>query len=302
VTCGVPPAPEPTCTATTLATQNFELSATENWSIPRTSHSTALTRFLGRFAGNETVTWSRTLPAGTNRLLIDFDLNIIDSWDGIGQGWSGPLGDRLDLLVNNELVGFKHFRSGDANYRQPVQYMASVGGADYVINMTPIQHSTDLGFNVYIDERWSVSITVTNPPSTFNMSLMSRTDESVDNESWGLDNFHVRTSCDTAPTAATPTHVITTNIPYWWGDIYENWFTRPASIPSADWNLRSFSITGGGNIQARDGAGNWTNSGDLGWDGVQLRLATPAHGTTTSALLTRGQYLIQYNFVRAANP
>jgi hypothetical protein len=302
VTCGVPPAPEPTCTATTLANQNFEMSATDNWSIPRTAHASALSRFLGRFAGNETVTWSRTLPADTNRLLIDFDLNIIDSWDGIGQGWSGALGDRLDLLVNNQLVGYKHFRSGDANYRQPMQYQANVGGADYVINMTPIQHSTDLGFTFYVDERWSVSISVTNPPSTFNMSFMSRTDESVDNESWGLDNFHVRTSCDTTPAAATPTHVVTTNIPYWWGDTFENWFTRPTSIPSGDWNLRSFSITGGGNVQARDGAGTWTNSGDLGWDGVQLRLATPAHGTTTTALLTRGQYLIQYNFVRAANP
>lgn len=301
VTCGIDPNAPEMCTETILANQNFESSVTDNWSIPRTSATTGFTRFLGRFGQNETITWSRTLPSDARSLVVEFDLYVIDSWDGIGHGWSGPLGDRLDLLVNNQLIGFKHFRADDPSYFQVVNYWANVGGADYSISMLPMRNNENLGYLGWKDQVWSVNMTVTNPPQSFNLSFMARTDEDVENESWGLDNFKVRTACE-VENQPMPTHVITTNIPYWWGDTYENWFTRPSSIPGGDWNERPFTISGGGGVQARDLKAVWVNSGIMSWDGVQLKLTTPAHGTTTTALLEIGPHLIQYNFVRAANP
>lgn len=302
VTCGLDPnAPLPTCTETNLATQNFETLGTDNWSIPRTEAATAFTRFLGRFGQNETVTWSRTLPANTTQLEIEFDLYVMDSWDGVGHGWSGPNGDRLDVLVNNQLIGFRHFRHHDPAYGNASSVMANVGGASYTITFSPVQRGSNLGFGGWEDERWRVTMSVTNPPASFNLGLLAHLDLGIDDESWGLDNFLVRTACQSSG-QATPTHIINTTIPFWWTDTFENWFTRPTSIPSGDWNGQPFSITGGGGIQARDGAGNWVTSGNLGFDGVQLRMTTPAHGTTATAMLQRGPHLIQYNFTRAANP
>ena len=302
VTCGVDPSnPLPTCTETSLATQNFETLGTDNWSIPRTDHAPALGRFLGRFGPNETVTWSRTLPADTDLLQIDFDLYVLDSWDGIGHGNSGPLGERLDILVNNQLVMFKTFRLGDPSYQQMVTIAANVGGADYQIIMTPVDMNTNHGFATWNDQRWAVSMQVTNPPASFNLSFLGRTNEGVNNESWGLDNFHVRTSCD-GQQQQVPTHIVTANIPFFWGDTYENWFPRPNTISAGQWDQQGFSITGGGNIQARDGQMAWGTSGNLGHGGVQLRLTTPAPGATATARMEVGAHLIQYNFVRAANP
>lgn len=299
-----PPPPQPVCTAQTLADQNFEMSAATNWSIQRTEHRSAQTRFLGRFGRDETVTWSNTVPSDAAMLLIDFDLYVFGTWDGIGHGWSGPLGDRLDIMVNNQLIAYKHFMQADgpgqatfASYLQPVTYTANVGGADYVINMAPAHG----GFTPWQDQHWKVSMSVTNPPSSFNLGFRARTDEDVNNESWGLDNFNVSTSCEVIQQAV-PTHVITTNIPYYWNNTYQNWMVRPPSIPPADWNNRPFSISGDGGVEARDQWNNWVTSGTLGWDGVSLRLTTPARGTTSTVLLEVGPHLIQYIFNRAANP
>ncbi|PZX40729.1 Flp pilus assembly protein TadG [Roseinatronobacter thiooxidans] len=307
-----PEEPPAQCTGDMLADMNFEDWATVGWSRNNTEQNNSFTRFLGRFGRNETVTWSRSLPSGTNALKVEFDLYIIDSWDGIGYGNSGALGDRMDFMVNNQLIGHKVFTHWVGQYSNATTITSDVGGATYTISLQPMEVGSNLGFAGFNDQRWRVVMDVTNPPSSFNLGFLARLDQDRSDESWGLDNFKVRVPCSddpvapvepVAPVGPVPTLVVNVDVPYHWGGYYENWHLRPASIPSWEWDAQPFTISGENGIQAWDIASSWSTSGLMNWGGTMLRLSTtPPHGATATAFLTIGHHVVQYNFTRATNP
>jgi len=64
-----------------IYSDDFE-GTVSGWSINNTDFDADLTRFLGRFDINPTTTSrSFAIPAGANRVEIEFDFYRIDSWD-----------------------------------------------------------------------------------------------------------------------------------------------------------------------------------------------------------------------------
>jgi Flp pilus assembly protein TadG len=300
-----PPAPPPpTCTAGEMANMTFNDSNTAGWSSNATDWSIEVGRFLGRFGENQGVNYTRTLDAGTSRVTLAFDLLIIDSWDGNSSSLLfGSNNDRIQLLLNGQMIASQLFDQPLIVFG-PVRHthIHSRNGVTSNVVMERVGGGLLLGFGLHVDSRWRVTVTIDNPPSDFVFRVQSTLNSPLWDESWGIDNFVMSTECSTTPGSPTPTAIVNVAIPFYWGDIYENWFVRPASVPAADWNNRPYMISGANNAQARAGDGIWGTSGVLGWDGVQLRLTNPAPGTSASALLTVGTHVIQYNFTRATTP
>jgi hypothetical protein len=182
------------CTPEVLANLDFEDHQAPGWSRSKTERTDGFTRFLGRFGRDETVTWSNSLPDGTTTLSMAFDLYFTDSWDGIGHGWSGPLGDRLDFMINNQLIGYKIWNHWSDQYRNAETIVGNVGGANYELILTPLRFE-NLGFSSARDGIWRVTINIVNPPQAFNFGFRAHLDGDINDEAWGVDNFEVTLGC-----------------------------------------------------------------------------------------------------------
>lgn len=98
-----------------------------------------------------------------------------------------------------------------------------------------------------------------------------------------------------------PTHVINVNIPFFWLHFHQDWYTRPADIPAHEWNEQPFTVWGDGDPTVHARHGGWLTSGEMRWDGVSIRVDTPDRGETHVVYLEVGEYLLQYNYIRASH-
>lgn len=103
------------------------------------------------------------------------------------------------------------------------------------------------------------------------------------------------------PTGPEPTHVINVNIPFFWLHFHQDWYTRPADIPAHEWNEQPFTVWGDGDPTVHARRGGWLTSGEMRWDGVSIRVDTPDRGETHVVYLEVGEYLLQYNYIRASH-
>jgi hypothetical protein len=214
-----PPPPPPVVTdppisSTTLVDhQTFTSGVTTGWSSNNIGTSAATGNFLGPFGGatlSNPVTRNITLPAGVGRVRIQFDLLVIDSWDGFDPGHTTTLGDTLALQINGTTIALNAFQwSGIAMHRHARQSSVALNGSTWTVNMTRIQSGTNLLGSHWQDERWRVIVTGDAPPRNFSLGFSASINSPIDDEAFGIADFRITAEPGTPqapafwPTAAT---------------------------------------------------------------------------------------------------
>jgi hypothetical protein len=179
--------------AQTVYSNSFEQAVGPEWS--RTQRDTTpigARQFLGQF-GNQIVTLSLTNLPGHNELELSFDLYIIRSWDGLGGNpieiWSVGVAGGPALLRTT----FTPF------YQAPTarqSFPAWFGSGSFPAN-TGAAETFSLGYHYYVqriyhwDAVYRLNFRVPHMADTLVVNFSATGLETLDNESWGLDNVVV---------------------------------------------------------------------------------------------------------------
>ena len=199
--------------ATELVNQDFSDGNFDGWSVARHQVFGAWGDMLGPF-GTETqnnpLTYDVKLGAGMKDALVQFDLIIGDSWDGVAgpdNPWTSALGDSLRLMVDGEVVSTEHFvfRENHPGYVDGMWQERSgtlqVGDSTFNLTMTPKDQPTaNVGGAGWVDQRWSVQLEAVNAPQNFQLGFSGTSNQSniqngnttVHDESFGIQNFSVK--------------------------------------------------------------------------------------------------------------
>jgi len=161
---------------------NFESGIGSEWSnsTPFDSSNTTFTGFLGRL-GNNTTTLSLTgLGTGTHNVTLTFDLYAIDSWDGDS---------------TNPSWGLDYFGISGDYINEWTVVRSTATGTTQSFPYTPTK-TGDFGYNSgWTDDIYrNISLSFIHSGDNLNLSFYGRGLQSLNDESWGLDNVSVNTA------------------------------------------------------------------------------------------------------------
>ncbi len=180
---------EPGQASTILADEDFEAGAS-GWTDNTTTDGGApFSTFLGRYVGSGVAT-EKTFapPAGTDRLVIEFDYLEIDSWDG-------DQGDAMLVSIDGvEIIRKALYHVGRAG--QSGADPATSGVTNGVAwSVTPLTSGLEnLGFagqSYASDQIHRVVLTIDNPAGPVTLGVGSSLNQGLADESYGLDNVLV---------------------------------------------------------------------------------------------------------------
>jgi hypothetical protein len=185
--------------------QSFADGDFDGWSLAKQTAVGAWGVMNGPFGTdtrNTPLTVDIALGSGSSNALVEFDLLILDSWDGHDSpdnNWTTAEGDGIKFQINGQTVAFEHFvqRENHEGYRDgmfgPRSSSVELDGATYNLVMTPaeILQSNQFGSTVR-DQKWRVQLEAVNAPQNFTLGYQSTADEATGNEAFGITNFTVR--------------------------------------------------------------------------------------------------------------
>ncbi len=194
------PEPEPTG-PTVVVNTSFDAGVPADWShtAVTTTSRPGTGSYLGRFGGE---TWTNPVTYGVNlgapmaTARIEFDLLIIDSWDGYNPQYADPEGDVLSILIDGTPITVDSFwhetgRFTDNDRYARVSHLPHAGSV-YTVNMTRTQSGTNFsGASNWHDQIWRVTIDVEAPPESFTLGFSARLSQAINDESFGIDNFSI---------------------------------------------------------------------------------------------------------------
>jgi hypothetical protein len=171
-----------------------------SWSEGSTSSTPRGARgFLGQFSEDDSTELTLTgLPAHSG-LRISFDVFVIRSWDGNGQGSSFPGPDRWKLTIDDvEMLDTTFANAGPSGPVQsyPDDYRASN------VPRTGARENNTLGyFHARADRNavYHMEYDVTHSAENLSLVFESEGLQDLDDESWGLDNVVVTVADVTSP-------------------------------------------------------------------------------------------------------
>jgi hypothetical protein len=166
--------------AQVLYSDDFQ-NGVSGWSDNSNETEPDFTRYLGRFhVGRKETERVFTIPPGTDDVVIAFDLYRFDSWDNTAQ-WGF---DRFKVEIDTVEI----LSAQLTNY--PPSQTGTTGTVDWSI--ATVGAATNLAWGGFADQKFRVTITARNPGGTLRVKLRTDTNELLDNESAGFDNFEVR--------------------------------------------------------------------------------------------------------------
>lgn len=147
-------------------------------------------RFLGRFAEDEAVSLTLTGLPVHSVLTVSFDLYVITTWDG--NGTQGP--DVWDLSVSGgpTLLHTTFSNVTDPNNDRQA-YPDEYPGGDYPARQGAAENNT-LGYthgDPIMDSVYSLSFFFTHSSSSLVLNFSGSGLQTLDDESWGVDNVTV---------------------------------------------------------------------------------------------------------------
>ena len=171
---------------------DFENGNAQGWSVGQTDDTEiAFGGILGRFGGTgggQMVhkTWDIDPDAGF--AVLEFDVHAIDTWDL----------EMLSIFLNDDLTSQRSFSTHQGHAE--LQRELSVDNPNIKISYTTpvgIEHGFwERGDISSHDETVSVRIEVTDPGSSVKLGFGSTLNQSVDDESWAVDNVRVTATND----------------------------------------------------------------------------------------------------------
>lgn len=189
---------------TLLTSMGFDDGNFDGWSHARSGHSEHWGTFLGPF-GNELNTtpleYTVQLAEDAKGAVIEFDMLIIDGWDGRDPRWSGPNGDAVRLMIDGHdiarevFVDGHEFRNawngGQQELWQDRSSSIQIGDASYRVTMALAENGQNFGIGARYDSTWRVRVEAINVPTDFKFGLQTDLNQPQHSESVGLDNFRV---------------------------------------------------------------------------------------------------------------
>ncbi len=154
---------------------NFESGTQSGWSQTTISNDAAFSTFLGRF-GSSTVNLNLSNLAEHTTVTLEFDLYVIDSWDGESFQVKNSSTTIFSTTFDNHAGASQSYtpRTGDT-FRVDLAYS---GPAWYD--------------SIY--RKVSGGITFAHTGTTLSLSFTGYTNEAISNESWGIDNVRILTN------------------------------------------------------------------------------------------------------------
>lgn len=142
---------------------------------------TAYGGILGPYGGSngeEIVTRTYDLLSGYDYAVVEFDMHAIDSWDN----------EEFIIFVDGNPISASTF-----NWQQDgVTGVWSTSDPNYAITITPNGSRSQQGYNNgWSDQSFSVSVQVANPGPSMSLGFGSTLNQSLGDESWGVDNVQV---------------------------------------------------------------------------------------------------------------
>lgn len=179
-----------------VASFNFDTGVTTGWTRSTVTNGSAVGGgFLGPF-GRETYATPLALTVDLGgahaTAVIEFDLLIIDGWDGYSTQYASSYGDTLQIMINGRPITLDAF---DVAYSGMYQHERSasvyVNGSLYQLTMRPTQSGTHFAGGGFADQVWHAVLTISEPPATFSLGFSASVDEVTTNESFGIDNMTI---------------------------------------------------------------------------------------------------------------
>ena len=188
-----------------LINQTFADGNFDGWSMAKQTAVGAWGVMQGPFGAdtrNTPLTVDVNLSDGATNALVEFDLLLLDTWDGHdspNNNWTTAEGDGIKFQVNGQTIAFEHFvqSTQHGGYREGMlderTSTVEVNGTTYNLRMTPsdVLKSSQYGNNTR-DQKWRVQLEAVNAPQSFQLGYQSTADESTGNEGFGITNFSVR--------------------------------------------------------------------------------------------------------------
>lgn len=179
----------PVC-AETVYHNDFSADIGSEWSNPDGDVTPSGQSFLGQFGNNNVKLSLDSLPTH-QYVTVDFDLLIINSWDGnvISESY-GPDSWGLSIGETPTTLLFTTFSNNGTGYNQCYPDQAPNGNH---LAGTGTAAIDSLGYP-YGDTIYKMSFTVPHTASTLMLTFYGQHLEPQWNESWGLSNVNVSTT------------------------------------------------------------------------------------------------------------
>ena len=151
---------------------------TSGWTDNTTTTDTHFGEFLGRFGSTDgLIERTFTTPDGADRTVITFDFLELDSWDN--ETFTVKIDENVVLSEN--FIGYfsEASRSGTQNGVSWTITSRNDGGLDRAFNAT------------FADQVHRIELVIDNPNPTTKLTLSGGLSDTIDNESWGIDNLSI---------------------------------------------------------------------------------------------------------------
>ena len=174
---------------------NFSTGAGPEWTNPTTTTSNG-EAFLGQSAngfgaGTDTLTLTGLAPHTS--VTLDYDLYIIQSWDGNGPAGGGP--DNWQTTAGGVNLLFTNFANftGFGNTQAYTNQLPPFGPGGTFAPRTGASAAGHLGFGTgdFGDATYHFSHTFSNAASSLAFAFTSFQNQAPGDEGWGLDNVRV---------------------------------------------------------------------------------------------------------------
>lgn len=170
--------------------QNFEngVQSLSEWSDPMIEQTPLGGRnFLGQF-GSEIVTLTLSNLPRHSTLNLAFDLFVIQSWDGNGEGCCG---ESWRLALDNNSSPFETTFSNTGGSGNTQTFPESVGSQARHPEHTGAVETNSLGYSFQGDAVYRMRFSFVHTADCVRISFSGTGLEPILNESWGLDNVQV---------------------------------------------------------------------------------------------------------------
>ncbi|MCY2983755.1 MAG: Ig-like domain-containing protein, partial [Planctomycetota bacterium] len=165
-----------------LFVENFDKGAT-GWSLNTTESSGAFGGTLGRFGGTDGqqgVFKTYDVPAGVKSVVVEFDFNEIDSWDG----------EKFQVFGNNQLLVSDTYQGVGRGFDQGGDFSKAVGA------------EANQGFSGWTDQKHRYRIVLPVENGQVKLGFGSTLNQSIADESWSIDNLVISANSTVVKTVA----------------------------------------------------------------------------------------------------
>lgn len=137
----------------------------------------------GGTGGAEVVTRTYDLMSGYDAAVVEFDLHAIDSWDN----------EEFIVFIDGAPVSSHNFHWQEGG----VTGGWTTPDANYTVSIEPNDPRQHTGYNTeWTDQSYSVRVEVTDPGPSMSVGFGSTLNQSLDDESWAVDNVGVTSTND----------------------------------------------------------------------------------------------------------